>query len=196
MAHKDGLVILAGLAAALVGMMRQPRVGTPALQRQLQDLQRGMLDIHRAAAADHEFRRYPDPGSSRCRRHKLTVEHIGRDGLVVIAHCDPLEPFPDPRDHALRLHQPDAPLSADALAVVVGVAQDPRTAVALAAGRKVRPHLLASPRIGRPVRRHRSSASRIQPTALDAQDAEQSRERTSSTAKSPDCEFRSVETMQ
>jgi hypothetical protein len=156
---QHGLIVLTGVRRALVGMMQQAGVRTATLHRHLEGPDRQVSIIRRAhgpaddktreqiqnggqiqlaAAADHELRRVADPALIECRRRKLAVEQIGRDGLIVIAHRRVLESFARPRLQAVFLHQPHDPLPAHRDLQLEEVLENPRTAIPLPARLKRR----------------------------------------------------------
>ena len=101
------LVVLRRVGAAAIGVVQQPGVRTPTVEDHLERLDREPAIIDRAegpaddeprvqiehrgqiellAVPDHEFGRVADPPLVRRVRAKLPIEHVGGDGIVVVAH--------------------------------------------------------------------------------------------------------------
>jgi hypothetical protein len=105
--------------------MQRAGVRAPALQPHAERLQRQVSIVDRtdgppddeprkqaedrrqvelATLADDELRRVADLPSIRRVGGELAIEHIGRDGLIAIAHRRALEAFPRSRLQAILVH--------------------------------------------------------------------------------------------
>ena len=122
---QNGLIVLTGVRAALVGMMEEPHLRAPPLQCHVERLDGDVAIIDRtdgpahdkpreqveddrqiefAAPPDHELRRVADLPLIDGRRRELPGQEICRDRLIVFAHRRRLEPLADPRLQAVFLH--------------------------------------------------------------------------------------------
>src|SRR3954451_8946684 len=192
------LIVLARIGAALVRVVQQPSLGTPALDRHLERLDREMPVVDRAhgpaddiprvqiqdrgdeqlrAAADEKLRRVADPALIRPARGELPIQHVAGDRLIVIAHGRHLVAASCPGHDPLLTHQPSDALLADPLAVVDEIFPDARPTVRSTAGLVRRPHAHAQMAIAAGVGRFRAALPRVEAAARDLQTATQDRYR-------------------
>ena len=154
-------IVLAGVGAALVGVMQQaglraPRrfnaissalnvrwrsltalSAQPTMKREIQVEDRRQIQL--GAAPNHELGRVADPALIRPRRRELPREHIGGDRLIVLAHGRGRNRLrARARRPSSRIRPPDALLADVHAGCSCRSFQHPRPAVAAPAARERR----------------------------------------------------------